>query len=322
VDGTAAVASSIDQAVDVALDGAGDVLAAAVREVEPIDAPDLPSRPEDPEESAESEAQRAAEFERATRAEEFAETVQAEEWAAEEAEPTAPVEESPSPAATALDTTQIISADVIAAALAGPPQSEPDAEPSAAEPESFPSDHDPELPGQPELSLDHQAEIEVISVEGEADDSDDVMQTMRMSREQIEDALSGGGASGWDPPRDVEQVIARFNSIQRVIYRALRAEIGAGAANFVRSCVIRVSEESSDPVNGTEMQDDGTWDVDGLKRVIAERQLHDPWAEYRRLIDAEVDTLRDHISATRAAELTRQIETVEQAQTANQTDSY
>ncbi|HJQ98902.1 MAG TPA: DUF4388 domain-containing protein, partial [Candidatus Polarisedimenticolaceae bacterium] len=65
-------------------------------------------------------------------------------------------------------------------------------------------------------------------------------QTTRISPEEIEAALGGPPAPPpepeWELPAEVDAVIASFNARHAVLFRALRAEVGAGAANFVRSC--------------------------------------------------------------------------------------
>ena len=50
---------------------------------------------------------------------------------------------------------------------------------------------------------------------------------------------------------------------------------------------------------------------EGLRNAAVERQINDPWFEYRRLIDREIEILRVHIGEARAHELTVQAKNVE-----------
>ncbi len=111
----------------------------------------------------------------------------------------------------------------------------------------------------------------------------------------------------WEPPADLEAEIERFNARQRMLYRTIRAEVGAGAANFVRSCTQRLGDGTDDPFSGAELMSDGSWDVDSLKRAAQIHQLHDPASEYRRLLDVEIEMLRAHIGEPRAERLREKI---------------
>jgi hypothetical protein len=115
-----------------------------------------------------------------------------------------------------------------------------------------------------------------------------------------------------DLPDGVEETIVRFNAMHRVVYRAVRSEIGAGAANFVRSCCVQVARDAPDPVEGVELFADGSWDVAGLKKVIAEKQIADPWAIYQRVLDEEFVSLRPHLGDVRADELKQKIWEIQQ----------
>jgi hypothetical protein len=119
--------------------------------------------------------------------------------------------------------------------------------------------------------------------------------------------------STWRLPDGVGEVIERFNAMHRVVYRAVRTEIGAGAVNFVRSCCGRVADETADLVEGVELRADGSWDVDGLKKVILAKRIEDPWPAYQRVLDAEFVSLQPHLSEDRAGELRRKILDIENA---------
>jgi hypothetical protein len=101
------------------------------------------------------------------------------------------------------------------------------------------------------------------------------------------------------------RAILRFNAMHRVLYRALRTEIGAGAVNFVRSCCATAGTE--DVLEGVELHPDGTWDEPSLARAARERQIEDPWPAYRRLLDREYLQLKPHLGDERALELKQRI---------------
>jgi len=115
-------------------------------------------------------------------------------------------------------------------------------------------------------------------------------------------------ADAWTPPTDLAEQIARFNARQRVLYRTLRAEVGAGAVNFVRSCCGKVAADTVDPFEGVELHPDGTWDAGALARAAQDHRLDDPSTEYDRLLALEFELLRIHIGEARAQALQEQME--------------
>jgi hypothetical protein len=142
--------------------------------------------------------------------------------------------------------------------------------------------------------------------------------TQIISRRMIEDALEQEAASEpeFEPPADVDEIIGRFNNIQRLVYRVVRAEVGAGAVNFIRSCCEQLSEETADSLQGAELQPDGSWSADDLKRAIVDNRITDPWAEYQKLIEIELDVLKEHLGEAQASALRQQMEKVDEPQTA------
>ncbi len=147
--------------------------------------------------------------------------------------------------------------------------------------------------------------------------------TQIISRRMLEDALEkeavGRGPAfepEFEPPPDVDVIIGRFNNIQRLVYRAVRAEVGAGAVNFIRSCCEQLPGETADSLHGAELQPDGSWRAEDLKRAIVDNRISDPWSEYRKLIDIELDVLREHLGEAQASALRRQMEKVDEPQTA------
>ena len=96
---------------------------------------------------------------------------------------------------------------------------------------------------------------------------------------------------------------------------AVRSEIGAGATNFVRSCCLQLKSESTDPVEGVELQSDGSWDTEGLKEVVARKHIADPWQSYQQLLDSEFRSLEPLLGQSRADELKQRIWQIERAGT-------
>jgi hypothetical protein len=108
-------------------------------------------------------------------------------------------------------------------------------------------------------------------------------------------------------PAEVEATIHRFNAMHQVVFSTVRSEVGAGAANFVRSCCSDLAREAPDLVDGVQLHDDGSWDLDGLRRVIVDKGIDDPWELYRRVLDREFVALQPHIGEVRAGELRQRI---------------
>jgi hypothetical protein len=97
-----------------------------------------------------------------------------------------------------------------------------------------------------------------------------------------------------EAPPLLDADISRFNARQRLLYRSIRAEVGAGAANFVRSC-------RTHPFTEAELSADGTWDPDVVRRSAAPPEALD------RLLEAQIERLTQHIGASRAQALREQI---------------
>jgi hypothetical protein len=129
----------------------------------------------------------------------------------------------------------------------------------------------------------------------------------------VDGAEDAEGEVPEDLPDHVDEIIVRFNAMHRVVYRAVRSEIGAGAANFVRSCCTRLGADATDPVEGVLLHSDGSWDENGLKRVISRKKLDDPWSLYQRVLDSEFLSLQPHLGASRADELKQQIWEIERS---------
>jgi hypothetical protein len=114
-------------------------------------------------------------------------------------------------------------------------------------------------------------------------------------------------------PAGVDALIGRFNAMHRLVYRAVRAEIGAGAINFVRACCGPAAPDQVNPMDGVRLYSDGSWDTDGLKRVIAEKKIRDPWPAYQQVLEKEFVQLAPHLGEKRAGVLQQEILALAQA---------
>jgi hypothetical protein len=255
--------------------------------------------------------------------------------------------------------TQIISRDVVEAALRGPAPEDDPGDPdgsdgaedrAAATVADEPSDRDEDEPrsdedeGEEEWAASNLDATQVIprealasALEGDVErdepesgpqepiwDLEQSTRTVRLARDEVDGAMTGGDETepsdsidrrptgDWEPPDDLESIIAQFNAMQRVVYRTIRAEVGAGAANFIRSCCGQ-GPQAVDPLAGAELRSDGSWDTEGLRRAVHDNRIQDPRLEYQRLIDREIELLRTHIGDARVGELERQIQKVERA---------
>jgi hypothetical protein len=56
---------------------------------------------------------------------------------------------------------------------------------------------------------------------------------------------------------------------------------------------------------------DGSWDENKLREAAIECRLADPWAEYRDLLELELEMLRMHVGEARTAALQEQLEQVD-----------
>ena len=120
-------------------------------------------------------------------------------------------------------------------------------------------------------------------------------------------ALPAPTASSWEPPATLEGEIAGFNARHVILFRALRTEVGAGAANFVRSCRASLPNGYSEIFATAELRADGSWDPDALKKAIVERRLDDAGTGFRQLLDREMDRLRVHLGEKRASAIAGQL---------------
>jgi hypothetical protein len=164
----------------------------------------------------------------------------------------------------------------------------------------------------------------------------DAQRTARISREEVEAALFDAPASAddapstdappaspepervaaaptpvelpaWDPPEGLDGAIAAFNARHVILFRALRTEVGAGAANFVRSCRAALDNGFAELFATTDLRADGSWDPDGLRKAVIEHRLANAEEAFRELLGHEVERLRVHLGDQRATAIAGQL---------------
>ena len=161
--------------------------------------------------------------------------------------------------------------------------------------------------------------------ESEATDlASDLDRTARVSPEELEAALREPAAPSetpaatppafeppaFTPPEDLDGAVASFNARHVILFRSLRAEIGAGAANFVRSCRGTLDESFAAMFESADLRADGSWDPEGLKRSVIEHRVENASEGFRKLLDDELQRLRAHLGEARSAALADQLSTI------------
>jgi hypothetical protein len=117
-------------------------------------------------------------------------------------------------------------------------------------------------------------------------------------------------APAFEPSPNLEGAIASFNARHVVLFRALRAEVGAGAANFVRSCRGALDDGHAELFATADLRSDGSWDPEALKRSVIDHRIADASGGFQRLLDGELQKLRAHMSDARAAALADQLASI------------
>jgi hypothetical protein len=176
---------------------------------------------------------------------------------------------------------------------------------------------------------EHEAEAEV-ERPAEADSE----RTSRISREDVEAALFDSGdvreetpdevptpasaepaaadptpvdPPAWEPPEGLDGAIAAFNARHVILFRALRTEVGAGAANFVRSCRAALDNGFAELFAAAELRADGSWDPEGLKRAVVAQRMGNAQDAFGELLEHEVERLRVHLGDQRATAIAGQL---------------
>lgn len=127
---------------------------------------------------------------------------------------------------------------------------------------------------------------------------------------QVESPQAAAAEPAWEPPAGLDEAIAGFNARHVILFRALRAEVGAGAANFVRSCRGGLSDRFQPLFTSAELRPDGSWDPKGIKASVAEHRLEDAPTGFSSLLDQEMELLRIHLGDKRVAALVEQLAAV------------
>ncbi len=159
-------------------------------------------------------------------------------------------------------------------------------------------------PAQPETSHESAQEEERAEVPAEED------APPQSPRFQVAGAPVASSEEGPLDP-ELERQIDKFNACQRVVYRAIRSEIGAGAANFIRFCGGKLTDGFNQLFDPVDLMDDGAWDVEGLRKSVGRGGVLDPWLGFQRLLDKEVEMVYLHLGPARAETLQKRIEEFE-----------
>lgn len=104
-----------------------------------------------------------------------------------------------------------------------------------------------------------------------------------------------------------EREIEWLNACQQTVYRIVRAEVGAGAANFIRFCGEKLPDGFGAVFAHVELEDDGSWDVPALRAGLRRERPGELHAGFQRLIDKELEMVQVHLGPERAAALRRKI---------------
>jgi 2-oxoglutarate dehydrogenase E2 component (dihydrolipoamide succinyltransferase) len=128
-----------------------------------------------------------------------------------------------------------------------------------------------------------------------------------MPAEPAAAAAPAPASDAWEPPEGLAAEIAAFNARHVIVFRALRTEVGAGAANFVRSCRASLGHGLSELFAGAELRADGSWDPDALRRAVVEHRMAEAPTAFRQLLEREMERLRDHLGEKRAYAIAGQL---------------
>jgi hypothetical protein len=181
-----------------------------------------------------------------------------------------------------------------------------DPEPEAAPVAATQEERAPDPVVRP-LELESTAQIRREDIEAALHRSSDESSSDRAPAPETAPQAAPEEEASWEPPAGLESAIVSFNARHVVLFRALRAEVGAGAANFVRSCRSSLGVGHAAVFASAELRADGSWDPEGVKRSVVENRIEDAESAFRELLDQEIDLLRVHLGAKRVAALTEQL---------------
>jgi len=119
-----------------------------------------------------------------------------------------------------------------------------------------------------------------------------------------------------EPPLSAEgeEAIRRLNAVHRVVYRTLRAEVGAGAGNFVRSSIATCTAHVQRLFDDVDLAADGAWDPDGLRRKARSGGETDPRGAYFDFVTREIDRLQEFLGEEKTRNLRRKIEEAQESE--------
>jgi hypothetical protein len=101
-----------------------------------------------------------------------------------------------------------------------------------------------------------------------------------------------------EPPAEILAAVDRFNRRHQVVFEGLRREIGAGARNFVLTCMRRLGAGGA-AFEGFTPDKTGAFDREAIARRLAELSPEDPHAALEALIGLELSLVRDLIEPAR-----------------------
>lgn len=112
----------------------------------------------------------------------------------------------------------------------------------------------------------------------------------------------------WELPAGIDEEIARFNARHKIVFGEIRKEIGAGAANFVKSCRGALGERAAGLFAAGDLQGDGTFDPAALRRAVIEARMDQAPEAFRGLLDQELARLALALGDKRMAALRERLE--------------
>jgi hypothetical protein len=236
-------------------------------------------------------------------------TVEPQSSATSPVEPPVEEEDAPhvEPDPPALDATQLISRNMIDSALRGPvpPGADGEGESAIEATQVIAPDVITAAQSDPAATM-------VGTIHLRPEDTGPMAQSDVSSAERVSEPGDGGGDPQWEAPAELEDALGRFNAAHRLVYRAVRSEVGAGATNFLRATCIQRAPEAAVLVDGVLMGADGSWDTEGLRQAVVERRESDPWSHYVSLLEVEIERIAEFLGTARATDLRRQIESLDE----------
>jgi hypothetical protein len=231
-----------------------------------------------------------------------AEEIASPEEPSEEGEPMPTLElEEPAPAEVDLAATLKLDASAMAPAdLPAATEDEPESSREIVEEAGVAAEEvAPPILAQEADALEESAGLQAVEAlqpsetemeEGTADETGESAAAVDSPGEDGEEAREEGD----DLPQDhLDREIHRFNEKHRFLFDHLRAEIGAGARNFVSSCQRRAGDELISMFEGCSLGPEGEYDAASLRRNIFDQNIDAYPHVFERLLHTEFDMVRD-----------------------------